>query len=391
MTLTVARRLLTLAPEGAYAVLNKASQLEAAGKKIIHLEIGQPDFPTPDNIAQAGISAIKQGYTKYNPPLGILPLRQKIADTLNHKYQLNLSADNIAITPSGKTAIFTAMAALLNPGDEVIYPDPGFPTYRSLIDFFGAVGRPVPLLEACQFSFDMKVFKRYLSKKTKLVILNSPSNPTGGVIPAADLKQIADLTAQSHSFVITDEIYSNFVYDNQPYPSYYCQKNIQSRTILVDGFSKTYSMTGWRIGYLSAPASLVKRIDYLLTHSVGCTATPTQYAALAALTGPQQSVKAMVSQFEKRRNYLVAALNKIPRLRCLTPAGAFYVFPNIKAFKKSSNWLANYLLENAGVALLGGTAFGRYGEGYLRLSYATTLDILKQAVNKIKIALNRLP
>lgn len=386
----LAERMCVLFPEGAYAVLTRATELEAKGKKIIHFEIGQPDFPTPKNIADAAINAIRHGFTKYNPPLGILPLRKRIAQELNHTRDIDISQKQIAITPSGKTAIFVAMASILEKGDEVIYPNPGFPTYETVAKFFGCIVKPVTLLEENSFSYNMKVFRRLFSQKTKLVIINSPSNPTGGVMPLNDLLEIAEIVKNSNCWVITDEMYSKTLYNNRQYPSFYSFKKIQNKTILVDGFSKTFSMTGWRIGYLSAPERIMDKIDYLLTHLVGCTATFTQYAALEGLNGPQESVRKMVLEFEKRRNFIVEELNKIKNVSCQKPEGAFYVFPNVKQFKKTSKWLANYILEKGEVALLPGTSFGKYGEGYLRISYATSINNLKEGIRKIKIALDKL-
>jgi len=387
---SIAKRMTVLHPEGAYAVLSKATALETKDKKIIHFEIGQPDFPTPKNIADAGIKAIRQGFTKYNPPLGIMPLRKRIAEEINETRGLDISEKQIAVTPSGKTAIFTVMAAVLEKGDEVIYPDPGFPTYHALIDFFGASRKSVPLLEQNSFSIDMRVFRKHFSKKTKLIILNSPSNPTGGVMPIKDLLEITEAVKNTSCWVMTDEMYSKIIYDNLQYPSYYALKKVQDSTILVDGFSKAFSMTGWRIGYLSAPERIIDRIGYLLTHVVGCTATFTQYSVLAGLNGPKKPLREMVAQFEKRRNFVVDALNKIDGIVCRKPEGAFYVFPNIKSFKKSSKWLASYILEKAGVALLDGTSFGDFGEGYLRISYATSINNLKEGISRIKNALIRL-
>lgn len=378
-----------LKPEGAYAVLSKATKLEHQGKNIIHFEIGQPDFPTPSNVSKAGIYAIQKGLTKYNPPLGILPLRKKIAENINKTRGLKISKNQIAVTPSGKTAIFAAMSAILEKGDEVIYPDPGFPTYHTLIEYLDAVKKPVPLLEKNNFSFDMDVLKKKFSKKTQLIILNSPSNPTGGVIPLKDLKEIAQMVKDTSCWIITDEMYSRIIYDID-YQSFYGIRGIQDRTILVDGFSKTYSMTGWRIGYLAGPERIMNKIDYLLTHAVGCTATFTQYAALEALTGSQKSVEQMVKEFEKRRDYIVYELNKIPGIECQTPQGAFYVFPNVMSFKKKSKWLANYILEKGGVALLEGTSFGDHGEGYLRISYATSMKNLEEGLRRIKNVLKKL-
>lgn len=379
-----------LKPEGAYAVLSRATELEAKGRKIIHFEIGQPDFPTPKNIADAGIKAIRLGLTKYNPPLGIMPLRKRIAVQLNKTKNIEISERQIAVTPSGKTAIFTAMASILEKGDEVIYPNPGFPTYETIAGFFGCNLKPVPLLEENSFSFNMKVFRKLFSKKTKLVIINSPSNPTGGVMPQKDLLEIAEIVKNAKCWVMTDEMYSNTLYDNLTYPSFYAFKKIHDKTILVDGFSKTFSMTGWRIGYLSVPERIIDKIDYLLTHLVGCTATFTQYAVLEGLNGRQEPIKRMVAEFEKRRNFVVSELNKIKNVICQKPEGAFYVFPNVKKFKKSSKWLANYILEKAGVALLDGTSFGKYGEGYLRISYATSMANLIKGIGRMKEVLDKL-
>lgn len=385
-----AKRISKLSVEGAYQVLAKAQSLEEKGKEIIHFEIGQPDFPTPENVSLAGIKALQNGQTKYNPPLGITQLREAIARKISQERNVAVSKEMVAVTPSGKTAIFAAMAAIIEKGDEVIYPNPGFPTYETLIDFFGGIRKPVPLLEENSFSFDMKIFKKLLSKKTKLIVLNSPSNPTGGVMPNEVLQEIAELVKKTKIWLITDEIYSHLLYDGKKYESIFSLPKMQERTIIVDGFSKTYSMTGWRLGYLIMPENLTKKMDCLLTHLVGCTATFTQYAGLEALIGPQKEVKKMVIEFEKRRDFVVSELNKISGIVCQKPQGAFYVFPNIKKFKKSSSWLADYLLSEAGVALLPGTAFGKFGEGYLRISYATSMEILKKGVNQIKTALEKL-
>ena len=379
-----------LQTEGAYAVLTRATQLEQKGQTIIHFEIGQPDFPTPQNISEAAIKAIRKGFTKYTPPLGIMSLRKRIAEEISKARNLDISEKQIAITPSGKTALFIAFSALIEPGDEVIYPDPGFPTYPALVDYYGGVKKPVPLSEKNNFSFDMEIFRKKFSQKTKLIVLNSPSNPTGGVLPLGDLKQIADMAKRNNCWVITDEMYSRIVYPGLKYPSYYGLKKVQSQTMLVDGFSKTYSMTGWRIGYLSAPIGIMNKIDCLLTHTVGCTASFTQYAALEALNGSQDEVFQMVKEFQKRRDFVVAELNKIKGISCQKPPGAFYAFPNIKAFKKTSKWMADFLLDKVGVALLDGTSFGKQGEGYLRISYATSIKNLKEGTSRIKQALAKL-
>ena len=386
----LAQRMELLQAEGAYAVLNKATTLERKGRKIIHFEIGQPDFPTPKIVSDAGIAAIKKGMTKYNPPLGILPLRKAIANEINKTRNISISENQIAITPSGKSAIFAAMAAVIEKGDEIMYPDPGFPTYHALVDFFGGIRRPIPLKESSGFSFDMKVFKKYFSKKTKVIILNSPSNPTGGVMPQKDLEEIADMVKGSSCWVITDEMYSKIIYDLKKYPSFYAINKIRNQTILVDGFSKTFSMTGWRIGYLAVPLKIIDKIDYLLTHTFGCTATFTQYAVLEGLSHPNTFIKEMVREFDKRRKFVVSELNKIKGVTCQMPIGAFYVFPNISSFGKSSKFIANYLLEKGGVATLDGTSFGKYGEGYLRISYATSMRELKEGIQRIKNALGKL-
>lgn len=386
----LATRMSSLVPEGAYAVLSQAQELERAGKTIIHLEIGQPDFPTPKHIVEAAVQALRSGKTKYTPSLGILPLRRSIAESLSAFYDCEVDYRQLAVTPSGKTAIFAAMAALLDPGDEVIYPDPGFPTYRTLIDFFGAKPVPIPLVEMNHFSLDMAIFRRRMSRKTKLVILNSPSNPTGGVIPRKDLEEIAQCVRETRAWVMSDEMYRRIIYTNEPYASIYSLPNMKDRTIIIDGFSKTYAMTGWRLGYLVAPTAIIAKIDYLLTHSVGCTASFTQEAGVAALESSQKEVTLMVSEFRKRRDFVVKTLNSIPGITCQNPDGAFYVFPNITSFHKPSKDIASYLLNNAGVAILDGTAFGKHGEGHLRLSYAVDMKTLAEGLDRIRIGLSGL-
>lgn len=386
----LASRMRILEPEGAYKILSKAGKLEQQGKNIVHFEIGQPDFPTPRIITEAGIQALRDGQTRYGPTLGIHELRTAIAKQLNESRNIDISENQIAVTPSGKTAIFTTMSAILEPGDEVIYPNPSFPTYQIMIDYLGAVRKPVPLLEENSFSFDMKAFRKLYSDKTKLIVLNSPSNPTGGVMPKRDLEEIRDTIKGTQTWVMTDELYAKIIYDGRDYPSFYSFSDVHDNTILVDGFSKVYSMTGWRIGYISAPMRIMERLDYLLTHIASGTATFTQYAAAAGLNGDQSYVAAMVSAFDERRKYIVAELNKIPGLKCATPEGAFYAFPNVKSFKKSSAEIADYLLEKGGVALLDGKFFGDYGEGYLRLSYATSMENIKEGLRRIKKTLAKL-
>lgn len=384
-----ADRVVKLAPEGAYHMLGRAQALEAAGRQIIHLEIGQPDGSTFENISKAGIQAIQQGHTRYTPSAGILALRQAIAEDASKRIGVRFNAKQVTVGPGAKPALFFPTLALVNPGDEVIYPDPGFPTYAAMIEVAGGVPMPVPLSEEDDFSFDLQAFDRALSPRTRMIILNSPSNPTGGVMPLSALEHIAASARERDIWVLSDEIYSRLVYGN-PAPSIASLPGMQERTIICDGFSKTYAMTGWRLGYGIMPEALAERVELLMTHSVGCTAGFTQIAGIEALEGPQDQVKKVVAEYRRRRDAVVAGLNAIPGVSCRTPQGAFYVFPNIKSLGKSSNWLANYLLEDAGVALLPGTAFGKYGEGYLRLCFANSLENLEKALDKISQALSKL-
>ena len=339
-----ARRVSFLEPEGAYAVLARARALEAEGREIIHLEIGQPDFPTPDHVAQAGADAILSGHTRYTPPAGARDLRAAIAEVAGAQRGLSFSPDEVVIGPGAKPAIFFPALALLEPGDEVIIPDPGFPSYAATVRVAGAVPVPVRLRE--MRSLDLDQLEERFSPRTRLIILNSPSNPTGGVAPLADLERIAAAARRANAWVISDEIYSQLVYDGSA-PSIAALPGMRERTVIVDGFSKTYAMTGWRLGYGIMPAALAERVELLLTHSVGCTADFTQVAAIAALRGDQGTVRTMCESFRKRRDLTVAALNTLPGVRCALPQGAFYVFPDISSFGWSSKKLADYLL-NAG-------------------------------------------
>jgi len=387
--LRLAERMYQLKAEGAYEMLARAQALESQGREIIHLEIGQPDFDTVPSAALAGIRAIATGLTRYNPPLGIPTLRAAVATEISRTRGVEVGPQNVVIMPGGKPGIFFPMLALVEPGDEVIYPDPGFPTYESVTRFLGAVPRPVPLLEENDFSFDMAAFEQSLSDRTRLIILNSPSNPTGSIIPKRDLERIAEAARAHDAWVLSDEIYSRLVYDGE-HESIISLPGMLERTVLLDGFSKTYAMTGWRLGYGVMPAEVAEAMGPLLTHSVGCTATFTQYAGLAALTGPQDAVDRMIAQFRLRRDAIVEGLNAISGITCQKPQGAFYAFPNVKSFGKTSAEMAAYLLDQAGVAVLPGTAFGRYGEGYLRLSYANSLENIERALVRIGDALERL-
>jgi aspartate aminotransferase len=382
-----AKRTNHLAPEGAYQVLAKAVQLEAAGRDIVHFEIGQPDYETFSNVSLAGIKAISEGKTRYTDPAGILPLRAAIAEDIGRRRGIKILADEVVVSPGGKPNLFFPTLALVEPGDEVIYPNPGFPTYEAMIGVAGGVPVPVPLLEENSFSFDLEAFDKLISKRTKLIILNSPSNPTGGVIPDGDLKHIAEQAQKFDCWVMSDEIYARIAYDGLQVSSIASLPGMKERTIIVDGFSKTYSMTGWRLGYGIMPRQLAEKVGLLLTHSLGSTAHFTQFAGLEAVVGPQDMVESMVDEYTRRRNLIVDGLNRIPGFTCRKPEGAFYVFPNIKGTGMTSNGLANLILENAGVALLPGSCFGQYGEGYLRLSYATSIPVIEQGLERITSAL----
>jgi aspartate/methionine/tyrosine aminotransferase len=379
-----------LAPEGAYFFLAKAGQLEAAGREIIHLEIGQPDFPTFDNIGMAGIRAITTGQTRYTPPPGIPPLREAIARYTGQRIGMTFSADQVVVGPGAKPLLFFPMMALLEPGDEAIYPDPGFPSYRAIIETMGAKPVPIPLKEENEFSFDMEQFMKKINPRTRLVIINSPSNPTGGIIPGKDLETIAEAAVKNDCWVLSDEIYTRLSYTGEPIKSIMTLPGMAERTIVMDGFSKTYAMTGWRLGYAVMPKALADAVGLLLTHSVGCTAAFTQVAGIEALEGPQGRVEEVRQIFQKRRDIIVKGLNDIPGITCQMPHGAFYVFPNVKHFGRSSDELANYLLNEAGVCVLPGTSFGGMGEGYLRLCYANSIEAIQLALEKIKQALARL-
>lgn len=385
-----ANRVLNLQAEGAYAVLARAQELEAQGREILHLEIGQPDFQTFPHISERGIQAIRDGQTRYNPPGGLPALREAIAADAGTRRGIEFSPTQVVVGPGAKPGLFFPTLALIEPGDEVIYPDPGFPTYAAMIEIAGGKPVPVPLVEGNNFSFDLQAFSERLSQRTKLIILNSPANPTGGVMPLADLEHIADATQAYDCWVISDEIYARLIYDERPAPSIISLPGMKERTILVDGFSKTYAMTGWRLGFGIMPEALAERVELLLTHSVGCTATFTQVAGIEALTGDQEMVDQVTVEYQRRRNRIVAGLNAIPGVRCQLPAGAFYAFPNIKSFGLSSHQLAARLLDEGGVAVLAGTDFGPGGEGYLRLCYATSPEIIDRALARMAAFLGSL-
>jgi len=379
-----------LAPEGAYQVMAKAQALEAAGREIVHLEIGQPDIQTFDNVAAAGIRAIEDGHTRYNPPPGVGALREAIAADAGRRRGIEVKPSEVVVVPGAKPMLFFPTLALVEPGDEVIYPDPGFPTYAAMIGVAGGVPVPIPLREETGFAFDMEAFEGAISDQTRLIILNSPSNPTGGVLSGEVLERIAEAALRHDAWVLSDEIYMRLTFDGVSAPSIAALPGMRERTVICDGFSKTYAMTGWRLGYGIMPERLAERLGLLLTHSIGCTATFTQYAGLEALTGPQGQVEEVVAEYERRRDVLVEGLNGIPGVRCQTPQGAFYAFPNVTAFGRSSAWLAEYVLEEGGVAVLPGDAFGAGGEGYLRICFANSMDQIKKALRQLAGALGKL-
>lgn len=384
-----AERVTRLAPEGAYHMLARAQALEAAGRDIIHLEIGQPDAPTFENVAQAGIQAIRDGHTRYTPSAGIPALRAAIAVDAGRRRGIDVHPSQVVVGPGAKPALFFPTLALVRPGDEVIYPDPGFPTYAAMIEVAGGVPVPVPLREEEDFSLDLDAFDRLVSDRTRLIVLNSPSNPTGGVMPRSALEHIAEVAQRRDIWVLSDEIYTRLVYDRAA-PSIAALPGMAGRTIICDGFSKTYAMTGWRLGFGIMPERLAERVDLLLTHSIGCTASFTQIAGLEAIGGPQDQAEAVMAEYRRRRDVLVAGLNAIPGVRCRAPQGAFYAFPNVSALGRASDWLADYLLEEAGVAVLPGVSFGRNGEGYLRLCFANSMASIETALGQMSGALAKL-
>ncbi len=368
--------------ESAFDVLVRARALEKQGRSVIHLEIGEPDFPTPKHVVEAGKRALDEGWTKYGPTQGLPELRDAIAAYVSRTRGIKVNGDSVCVVPGGKPIMFFTMFALLDPGDEVMYPDTGFPIYESMIRFLNAKPVPIPLLESRNFSLDVDLFRERLSPKTKLVILNSPHNPTGGIIPESDLKELAAILRDRDVMIMSDEIYSRIWYETQP-TSITSHEGIIEKTIILDGFSKTYSMTGWRLGYGVMPTWLAGAVVKLMVNSNSCTASFTQRAGIAALEGPQDCVTAMVAEFRRRRDAIAKGLNQIPGFSCHPPAGAFYAFANVKGTGIPSGELADLLLNEAGVACLNGGAFGAEGEGYIRFSYANSLENILDAVSRI--------
>ncbi len=378
----LAQRMRNLGTETAFDVLARARALEAQGRKIIHLEIGEPDFDTPGNITEAAISALKGGYTHYGPAAGLPELREAAAKRIERTHGLKVDPARVVVTPGAKPIMFFTILALIDPGDEVIYPDPGFPIYESMVSFIGGVRRPIRLREERGFRLDVNELADLVNDKTRLIILNSPQNPTGGVLTRDDMKAVAEVVSRSKAMVLSDEIYSEIIYDAE-HCSLASFPGMFERTIILDGFSKTYAMTGWRLGYGIFPDWLAPQIAKLQINATSCTASFTQRAGVEALNGAQDGARAMLAEFRRRRDVIVKGLNQIPGISCLTPEGAFYVFPNITKTGKTSQELADLLLNEAGVATLPGTAFGPAGQGYLRFSYANSVENIQKALEKI--------
>jgi aspartate/methionine/tyrosine aminotransferase len=383
MAITPADRMSHIGQETAFEVLVRARALEAQGRSVVHLEIGEPDFDTPGHIVAAAQQALEQGFTHYGPGAGLPELRQAVSNYLRRWRNIDVSPARIVITPGGKPIMFFAILALVNPGDEVIYPDPGFPIYESMARFVGGRGIPMPLREERGFRFDPHEFRSLVTDRTRLIIINSPHNPTGSVLTRSDLQVIADVAREHNIVVLSDEIYSRLLYTGQ-HESIATEQGMLDRTILLDGWSKTWAMTGWRLGFGVFPEELVAPVERLISNSVSCTASFTQQAAIAALEGPQDSVDQMLAEFTARRTTIVAGLNALPGVRCLEPDGAFYAFPNVTGTGFSSRDLADRLLEEAGVACLSGTAFGTHGEGFIRFSYANSLPNIELALARVR-------
>ncbi|PYP86806.1 MAG: aspartate aminotransferase [Candidatus Angelobacter sp. Gp1-AA117] len=380
--LRLAKRMARLGSESAFEVLLRARALEAQGKDVIHLEIGEPDFDTPANVIEAGVEALQTGWTHYAPSAGFPELRQAAAEYISSTRGIPCSADEVVIVPGAKPTIFFTFMALVEEGDEVIYPNPGFPIYESMINFLGAKPVPIPLREEKDFRFDVNEFADLITDRTKLVVLNSPHNPTGGVLSQQDLRDIATAMGDRDIMVLSDEIYSRLLFDGEHH-SIASLDGWKDRTILLDGFSKSYAMTGWRLGYGVMRRDLAQHFGRLMTNCNSCTASFTQVAGIEALRGDQSSVSNMCAEFKRRRDYFVERVNQIHGFSCRVPAGAFYAFPNIRKTGKTSKQLADALLEQAGVACLSGTAFGQYGEGYLRFSIANSMENLGKALDRV--------
>ena len=385
--LKLAKRMNRLSTESAFEVLAKAKELEAQGKDIVHLEIGQPDFKTPVNICQVAFQAMKDGQTGYSPPAGLPAFREVVADWVSRTRRVSVQPDQVSVTPGAKPIIFFAVLACADDGDEVIYPDPGFPIYESVINFAGAKPVPLPLKESVDFRFRIEDLEAIVSDRTRLLIINSPQNPTGGVLTQSDLAMIAELAIKHNFYVLSDEIYSQLVYDGD-HQSILSIDGMQDRTILLDGHSKSYAMTGWRLGYSVSTKLLADQFAKLMVNSNSCTATFTQIAGIEAMQNSQGFVNQMRLEFKTRRDFLVRGLNDIEGISCIMPSGAFYTFPNVTGIPMTCAEFADYLLTEAGVALLPGSSFGMFGDGYLRMSYASSIDNIQEALIRIDKAVS---
>jgi len=371
-------------------MLARAQALEAAGREIIHLEIGQPDTPTFPEIAEAGMRAIKEGHTNYTASAGMPALREAIARKTGNQLGLEIKPSQVVVGPGGQMFMAMVALALVRPGDEVLYPDPGFPSYKAVIELTGGVPVPLPLYESQGFSFTKSAFNQLINERTRLVILNSPNNPTGGLLSDTMLEHVANVTSQYDIWILSDEVYRCLTFEGWPATSIASIPSSCDRIIILDSFSKTYAMTGWRLGYAVMPEDLALRVELIVSHTIGCTATFTQIAGLEALSGSYDQIRAVTADYQRRRDVIVAGLNAIPGVGCQLPRGAFYAFPNISSFGQSSAWMSDYLLEKAGVALLPGTDFGAEGEGYLRLCFANSMENLQIAIERISTALKEI-
>ncbi|MEO5953006.1 MAG: pyridoxal phosphate-dependent aminotransferase [Chloroflexia bacterium] len=391
MKLRLAERMYRLGTETAFEVAARARALEAQGKPIIHLEIGEPDFDTPTHVRKAAAEALEEGWTHYTGATGIPDLRKAIATYAGKNRGLEFDPENVIVTPGAKPIMFYAIMALIEPGDEVIYPNPGFPIYESMINFLGGVAIPLQLSEKRDFRINVEELENKISSKTRMIIINSPHNPTGGVLTKDDLAEIARVAIKHDLVVLADEIYSEILYDGQKHHTILDFPGMMGRTILLDGFSKTFAMTGWRLGYGIFPGELVPHISRLIINSVSCTSAFSQKGAIQALTGPRKEIDHMLDAFAGRRELMYKGLNDLPGIRCNKPEGAFYMFPNITDTGLTSREYADYLLREADVAVLPGTSFGEFGEGYIRISFANSEDNLKQALERIRKVNEKLP
>lgn len=384
MTLQTVPAFDRIGEENAFAVLARATDLASQGRDIINLGIGQPDFPTPKHIVEAAIKALRDGQHGYTPAVGIKPLREAVAADLHKRYKVEVSPDRVLVVPGGKVTMFETILMFGEPGADILYPDPGFPIYRSMIEFTGAKPIPVPVREENGFAFSADETLKLITPKTRLLIVNSPANPTGGVTPKTEIdKLIAGLEKYPNVAIMSDEIYDQMVYDGEKHVCLLSYPSIRDRLVLLNGWSKTYAMTGWRMGYSIWPEKLYEYARKLAVNSYSCVNAPSQYAALAALTGPQEAVTKMVAEFDKRRKIVIEGLNKLPGVSCTTPKGAFYAFPNIKQTGWKAKALASALLEDAGVAVIGGPDFGILGEGYMRISYANSAANIQKALGRM--------